>query len=147
MQVRLTAEGNSGANGGPPGNLYVEIKVQPHEVFHRKDHDILYELPINIAQAVLGSEAEVPTLNGTETVRIPEGTQAGTVFRLKGKGVPYFPKGRRGDQLVVVNVVTPRSLDDRQRQLFQELAETLGNGSKEDKGWLGKIRESLGIDS
>ncbi|MBI2855276.1 MAG: molecular chaperone DnaJ, partial [Chloroflexi bacterium] len=147
MQVRLTGEGNSGANGGPPGNLYVEIRVQPHEIFQRRDHDILYELPINIAQAVLGSETEVPTLNGTEPLRIPEGTQPGTVFRLKGKGVPYSPKGKRGDQLVVVNVVTPRSLDERQRQLFQELAKTLVNGSKEDKGWLGKIRESLGIDS
>ena len=147
-QVRLVSEGNSGSNGGPPGDLYIGLQVQPHELFQRRDHEILYELPINFAQAALGSEVEVPTLDGQETLRIPEGTQAGSVFRIKGKGVPYSARGKRGDHLVVVNVVTPRSLDERQRRLLEELAQTLSNGSKEDedKGWLGKIKDALGMD-
>ena len=146
MQVRLTREGDAGSNGGTPGNLYIELRVEPHEIFHRKDHDILLELPINFVQAALGDELEVPTLNGPETVRIPAGTQSGTVFRIKGKGVPFSVKGKRGDHLVVVNVVTPRSLDERQLQLFKELAETMSNGSKDDKGWLDKIKDVLGKD-
>ena len=147
MQVRLTKEGDAGSNGGTPGNLYIELRVEPHEIFHRKDHDILLELPINFVQAALGDELEVPTLSGPETVRVPAGTQSGTVFRIKGKGVPYTVKGKRGDHLVVVNVVTPRSLDERQRQLFKELADTMSNGSKDDKGWLGKIKDALGKDT
>ena len=145
-QVRLSGEGDTGNNGGRPGDLYVGLRVQTHEVFQRNDHEILYELPINFAQAALGDDREVPTLDGMEPLRIPAGTQAGTVFRIKGKGVPYSVKGKRGDHLVVVNVVTPRSLDENQRRLFEELSSTLGNGSKEDKGWLGKIKDALGID-
>ncbi|MBF8267637.1 MAG: chaperone protein DnaJ [Dehalococcoidia bacterium] len=146
-QVRLVGEGDSGSHGGPPGDLYIGLRVQPHEIFQRRDHEILYELPINFAQAALGDEMEVPTLDGPETLRVPEGTQAGTVFRIKGRGVPYAVKGKRGDHLVVVNVVTPRSLDENQRRLLEELAQTLSNGSKEDKGWLGKIKDTLGLDS
>ena len=130
MQVRLIREGDAGSNGGMPGNLYIELRVEPHEIFQRKDHDILLELPINFVQAALGDELEVPTLSGPETVRIPAGTQSGTVFRIKGKGVPYSANGKRGDHLVVVSVVTPRSLDERQRQLFKELADTMSNGFK-----------------
>jgi molecular chaperone DnaJ len=146
MQVRLTREGDAGRNGGAAGNLYIELGVEPHEIFHRKDYDILLELPINFAQAALGDEFEVPTLSGPEIVSIPAGTQSGTVFRIKGKGVPFPIKGRRGDHLVVVNVVTPKSLDERQRQLFKELADTMSNGSKDDKGWLDKIKDALGKD-
>ena len=144
MQIRLTREGDAGTNGGMPGNLYIALRVKPHEIFLRKDHDILLELPINFAQAALGDDFEVPTLNGPETIHIPAGTQSGTEFRIKGKGVPYSARGKRGDHLVVVNVITPKSLDERQRQLFAELARTMGNGSKDDKGWLGKIKDALG---
>ena len=146
MQVRLMSEGDAGSNGGLPGNLYIELRVEPHEVFLRKDYDILLEVPINFAQAALGDEFEVPTLNGPETIRIPGGTQSGTEFRIKGKGVPYSTKGRRGDHLVVVSVITPKHLDDHQRQLFAELAESMRNGYKDDKGWLGKIKDALGKD-
>jgi molecular chaperone DnaJ len=146
MQVRLIREGDAGSNGGQPGNLYIELRVEPHEIFLRKDHDILLELPINFAQAALGDEFEVPTLNGPETIRIPGGTQSGTEFRIKGKGVPYSAKGRRGDHLVVVNVITPKHLDEHQRQLLAELGESMSNGSKDDKGWLGKIKDALGKD-
>jgi len=147
MQVRLMREGDAGSNGGMPGDLYIELQVKPHDIFFRKDHDILLEFPINFVQAALGDELEVPTLNGPETIRIPEGTQSGTEFRIKGKGVPYSAKGRRGDHLVVVNVVTPRQLDEHQRQLFTKLAETMSNGSKDDKGWLNKIKDALSKDS
>ena len=146
MQVRLTREGDAGSNGGTPGDLYIELRVQSHEVFARRDHDILLELPINFAQAALGDELQVPTLTGPETIRIPEGTQSGAEFRIKGKGIPYSAKGRRGDQMVIVNVVTPSHLDERQRRLFMELAEAMGNGSKDDKGWFGKFKEALGKD-
>ena len=145
-QVRLTREGDAGSHGGLPGNLYIALQVQPHEVFKRRDYDILYDLPVNFAQAALGDEMEVPTLNGPESLHIPEGTQSGTVFRIRGKGVPYS-KSKRGDHLVTVNVVTPKSLDENQRQLLQELAKTLSNGSREDKGWFGKIKDALGKDS
>ncbi|MBI4281893.1 MAG: molecular chaperone DnaJ [Chloroflexi bacterium] len=147
MQVRLAREGDAGSKGGMPGNLYIDLQVEPHQVFQRNDHDILFELPINFVQAALGAELEVPTLSGQETVRVPAGTQSGTEFRIKGKGVPYSAKGRRGDQVVVVNVVTPTSLDEHQRQLFAELAKTMSNGSRDDKGWLGKIKDALGKDS
>ena len=120
--------------------------MQPHGVFSRRDHDILLELPINFAQAALGDELEAPTLNGTETLRIPGGTQSGTEFRIKGRGVPYSARGRRGDQVVVVNVVTPNNLDDNQKRLFAELAESLGNGSREDKGWFDRIKDAIGKD-
>ena len=148
IQVCLPQGGSTGVNGGEPGDLYINLHVQPHEIFQRQDHEILYELPINIAEAVLGIEINIPTLSGNENLRIPEGTQAGTVFRIKGKGVPYSQNSkRRGDQLVVVNVVTPRKINGRQRELFKELADTLGDSSNESKGWLGKIRESLGMDT
>ena len=146
MQVRLTREGDAGSNGGTPGDLYIELRVQPHEFFARRDHDILLELPINFAQAALGDELQVPTLNGPETIRIPGGTQSGAEFRIKGRGIPYSAKGRRGDQMVIVNVITPSHLDERQRRLFMELAETMGNGSKDDKGWFGKFKGALGKD-
>ena len=146
MQVRLRSEGDAGSNGGTPGDLYVNLVVEPHGYFSRRDHDILLELPINFAQAALGYELEVPTLNGPETLRIPGGTQSGTEFRIKGRGVPYSAKGRRGDQMVVVNVVTPSNLDDRQRRLFAELGESMGNGSREDKSWFGRFKDSIGKD-
>ena len=146
MQVRLSREGDAGSHGGPAGDLYIDLEVQPHGVFSRRDHDILLELPINFAQAALGDELEAPTLNGPETLRIPGGTQSGTEFRIKGRGVPYSARGRRGDQIVVVNVVTPNNLDDNQRRLFAELAESLGNGSREDKGWFGRFKDVIGKD-
>jgi molecular chaperone DnaJ len=147
MQVRLAREGDAGSNGGVPGDLYIALQVEPHEIFLRKDYDILLELPINFAQAALGDELDVPTLSGHETVHIPAGTQSGTEFRIKGKGVPYSAKGKRGDHLVIVNVVTPKNLDKRQHQLLSELAETMSNWSKDDKGWLGKFKDALGKDS
>ena len=146
MQIRLSREGDAGVNGGSSGNLYIQLKVGSHEFFHRRDHDIVLEVPINFAQAALGDELEVPTLRGTETVRIPAGTQSGALFRIKGQGVPYTAKGKSGDHLVVVNLVTPKSLDDRQRHIFEELAETMSNAPNDGKSWLDKIKSALGKD-
>ena len=126
-QLRLSGEGEAGLRGGSPGNLYVSISVQKHELFTRDGDDILFELPINFAQVALGTEVEVPTLYGKSKINIPAGSQTGKVFRLKGKGITHLRRGGRGDQLVSMSVVTPDSLTKEQRRLFQELAKTMGS--------------------
>jgi molecular chaperone DnaJ len=102
------------------------LSVAEHKFFTRDDDNILYKLPINFAQAALGAEIEVPTLDGNAKLKIPAGSQTGTAFRLKGKGIPHLHRNGRGDQLVKLLIVTPDSLTKHQRQLFQELADTLG---------------------
>jgi molecular chaperone DnaJ len=108
--------------------------VQEHRFFKRDGNDILYELPINFAQAALGDEVEVPILGGKVNLEIPSGTQTGEVFRLKGKGIPYLHRSGQGDQLVKVRVVTPERLDEEQRKLFLELAKSLGEARVSEKG-------------
>ena len=127
QQIRLAGEGQPGAFGGPNGNLYLEIQVKPHKFFHRKQDDILLNLNINIAQAALGAEVEVPTVDGNADLNIPAGTQPGKVFTMRGKGVPHLRTNGRGDQLVVVNVEVPAKLTADQRKLFEQLAQTLGS--------------------
>lgn len=145
IQIRLSGEGHAGVNGGPNGNLYLEIKVKTHEFFRRKDDDILLDLNINIAQAVLGAEVNVPTIDGTAKLSIPPGTQAGKVFRMKGKGVPNVRGGGRGDQLVIVNVDVPTKLTSQQRELFEQLAKTLGTEVRpQEKSFLDLLKEVLG---
>ena len=124
-QIRLRGEGEAGTRGSSTGNLYVTLSIKAHEFFTRDDNDILYELPINFAQAALGAEVEVPTLDGKTKLKIPTGSQTGKIFRLKNKGIPHLQRGGRGDQLVTLFVVTPDSLNKKQRQLFQELANSL----------------------
>ncbi len=125
-RIRLSNEGNAGVRGGPSGNLYISLSVRKHEFFTRDGDDILYELPVNFAQAALGCDTEIPTLDGNLKFKLPAGSQAGQVLRLKNKGVPRLHGNGRGDQLVTLRVVTPGSLTERQRQLFEELARTLG---------------------
>jgi len=125
-QIRLRGEGQAGTRGGPSGDLYITLAIKQHEFFQRDGDDIIYELPINFAQAALGTEVEVPTLDGKTKLKIPAGSQTGKVFRLKNKGIPHLHRRGRGDQLVALRVVTPDSLTKKQRQLFQELADTLG---------------------
>jgi len=125
-QLRLSSEGHAGLRGGSPGNLYITLSVLPHELFTRDGDDVLYQLSINFAQAALGAEIEVPTLNGKTKLKLPPGIQTGKVFRLKGKGIPHLHQRGSGDQIVMVVAVTPESLTKKQRQLFQELAESLG---------------------
>jgi len=126
-QVRLTGEGEAGERGGPPGDLYVSLTVKPHELFIREGNDIIHELPINFAQAALGAEIEVPTLDGATKLKLPAGSQSGEEFKLKHKGVPHLRGRGRGDHFVKLRVVTPASLSKEQRRLFETLAETLSN--------------------
>ncbi len=140
-QIRLAGEGNQGLAGGPAGNLYVALTVHPHPVFQRRDNDIVMELPINIAQAALGAEVEVPTLDGQEMLVVPPGTQHGKVLRLKNKGVPHLRRSeRRGDQLVVIDVVVPSQLNAKQKKLLEELGESLGTPKLGDeRGFFDKL--------
>lgn len=128
--VRLSGEGDAGTRGGPAGNLYVVLSVARHEYFEREGDDVLYELPVNFAQAALGIGVEVPTLYGPSKLKIPAGSQSGRVFRLKDKGVNHLHGYGRGDQLVQLRVVTPESLNREQRKLFEELAKSLGDTRK-----------------
>jgi molecular chaperone DnaJ len=123
-QIRLRGEGHAGIRGGPSGDLYLTLAVEQHKFFQRDGDDILYKLPINFAQAALGTEIEVPTLEGKTKLKIPAGSQTGEVFRLKNKGFPHLNRRGRGAQLVTLHVVTPESLTRKQRTLFQELADT-----------------------
>jgi molecular chaperone DnaJ len=144
-QIRLAGEGQPGANGGPNGNVYVEIQVRAHKFFRRKGNDILLNLDINVAQAALGADIEVPTLDGPAKLSIPTGTQPGRVFTLKGKGVPFLRSTGRGDQHVVVNVEVPSRLNAEQRQLFEQLARTLGSEVRpQERSFLDKLKEVLG---
>ncbi len=132
-RIRISGEGDAGIRGGSPGNLYVNLSVKKHEFFMRDNDDILYELPINFAQAALGTEVEIPTLHSNVKLKIPAGSQTGQVFRLKNKGIPHLRGRGQGDQLVTLRVVTPESLTKKQRQLFEELAKDLGAPEKRNK--------------
>jgi molecular chaperone DnaJ len=121
-RLRLAGEGERGQLGGPPGDLYVILSVKPHKLFRREGDDIYLELPITFPEAALGAEVDVPTIDGTEHVAVPEGTQTGTIVKLRGKGVPRLSGGGRGDELVVINVVTPQRLTKEQRSLLEKLA-------------------------
>jgi molecular chaperone DnaJ len=125
--IRLAGEGQPGLNGGPNGNVILHIQVRPHKLFRRREFDILLELSINIAQATLGADVEVPTVDGPATLSIPPGTQPGKVLNLRGKGVPKLRSNGRGDQLVSIRVDIPTRLTGEQRQLFEQLAKSLGS--------------------
>jgi len=125
QRLRLDGEGSAGLYGGPPGDFYVTFSIKPHNLFHRDGSDILYELSINFAQAALGGEVRVPSLDGKADLKIPPGTQNGKIFRFKGKGIPYIDGKGKGDLLVKVVIITPQHLDKNQRRLFEELAKVL----------------------
>jgi molecular chaperone DnaJ len=119
--LRVAGEGEAGFRGGPPGDLHVVLHAEEHPFFRRHEDDIYCEVPITFPQAALGAEIEVPTVDGTQRLNVPEGTQTGTVFKLKGKGITRLRGYGRGDQLVSVNVVTPRRLSKEQRKIFKQL--------------------------
>ena len=160
MQVRLSTEGDVGRDGGPAGNLYVYVDVQDHEQFLRKGNDLLYRLSINVAEAALGIDKEIPTLEEggkIETIKIPQGTQPGTEFRLRGKGVPYLNSSQRGDLRVLVDLQVPRTLNAEQRKLLEAFAQSIdpksgANGQTDvdaeadpdkDKGLFDRIKETF----
>jgi molecular chaperone DnaJ len=144
-QVRVTGEGEPGVNGGPSGDLYIVIQVKPHPYFRRRGDDILLDMSINLAQATLGADIDIPTLEGDHTLEIPAGTQPGKVFRLKNKGAPHVNRNGRGDQLVVVSVEVPRSLTAEQKQLFEDLAKSLGTEvTFRQRSFLDSLKEFFG---
>jgi molecular chaperone DnaJ len=124
-RLRISGEGEASMGGGPPGDLYVVLHVKEHPFFQRRNADLYCTIPINLAQAALGTEISVPTLNGQEGLKVPEGTQTGSIFRLKGRGLPDPHGGGKGDLYVHVRVVVPERLTREQKKIFQQLAETL----------------------
>ena len=131
--ISLRGQGGAGKNGGPAGDLLITVMVQPHEIFRRDGVDVFCEAPITFTQAVLGAELEIPTIDGKVKYSIPEGTQTGTVFRLKGKGVPVLNGRGRGDQYVTVVIETPRSLNKEQKEALRRFSETLGENNYEKR--------------
>lgn len=146
-QIRLSAEGQPGSNGGPRGDLYILVRVKDHKFFRRHNNDIHMDLNINVAQAALGAEVLVPTVDGDEKLSIPSGTQPGKVIKIKGKGIPdVHGSGRRGDQLVLINVQVPVRLTDEQRKLFEQLAGSLGTEVRPgERGFLDTLKDVLGL--
>ena len=156
MQVRLTNEGDVGRDGGPPGNLYVHLDVREHQHFVREDSDLVYVLPINMVEAALGVEKTIPTLEkdgSSETLKIPNGTQHGTEFRIRSKGIPHLHSNRRGDLRVLVDLRVPQSLSSEQRKLMEALARSMDpkasrdgdsdSGPDQDKGLFGRFKEKI----
>ncbi len=140
-RLRVAGEGAAGAKGGPSGDLYVYLNVRPHKFFERSGVNVYCEVPINIVQATLGDEIEIPTLDSKIIMKVPSGTQPGTVLRLKGKGIPSLRSGVRGDQMVRIKVVIPKKLNDRQKQALKDFASiSKDNINPEEKSFLHKIK-------
>lgn len=142
IRLKLSGEGGQGTKGGPNGDLYVALSVKEHPIFRREDNDVICEIPISFTQAALGCEIEVPTLDGRISMKIPEGTQSGATFRMRGKGVPALQGYGRGDHLIVAKVETPTNLNQKQRELLEELARISG----EDVNPMGKTFFSKVMD-
>ncbi|MBM4018211.1 MAG: J domain-containing protein [Planctomycetes bacterium] len=136
QRLRLRGQGGPGAGGGPPGDLYLLVRVQPHPYFRREEQDIYIDVPVTVAEAALGAAVEVPTLGGRTRVRIPPGTAGGTRLRLRGQGVPGpSGGGAAGDQYCVIKIVPPRTLDERQRRLFEQLKSLEKDDPRAEAPW------------
>ena len=131
--ISIRGQGHAGVNGGPAGDLLITITVRPHELFRREGTSVLCEAPITFAQAVLGAELEIPTIDGKVKYTLPEGTQSGTTFRLKGKGIPSINGRGRGDQYVTVYIETPRNLNKEQKEALKKFAESVGESNYEER--------------
>jgi len=144
-RIRLAAEGEPGTNGGPPGDLYVQLHVKPHPIFHRNHDDLHCEMPISFATAALGGEIDIPTLDGSAKIRVPPETQSGKTFRLRGKGIKGVRSQAHGDLHCHVVIETPVSLTERQKELLREFdAISQKNGDRHNpraKSWMDKVRE------
>ncbi len=145
MRIRSSGNGEPGMNGGPPGDLYVEIHIKPHPMFQREGDDLHCEIPISFAKAALGGEIEVPTLSGKASFTLPEGTQTGKTFRLRSKGIKGVRSGYAGDLFCHVVIETPVTLTERQKELLREFEQlTIEGGSKhspQTKSWKDKVKE------
>jgi len=144
-QLRFAGEGDSGAYGGPSGNLYIELQVKPHDRFTRVDRDLVYELPMNIAQAALGTTVQVPTVDGDAfELELQPGTQHGEIHTIKGRGVPHLRGSGRGNLLVRTHLVTPSKLSNDQKHLLEQLAKSLGTPEMPEEGSLfERIRDAF----
>ena len=131
--ISLRGQGHAGSNGGPSGDLLITVMVQPDETFRREGVDVFCDAPITFAQAVLGATLEIPTIDGKVKYDLPEGTQTGTVFRLRGKGIPVLNGRGRGDQYVTVNVETPRNLTKEQKEALRSFSDMLGESNYEKR--------------
>jgi molecular chaperone DnaJ len=144
-RIRLGGEGEAGVNGGPGGDLYVQIQVRPHPIFKRDEGDLMCEMPISIATAALGGELEVPTLNGRLKLKIPAETQSGKLFRMRGKGVKPVRSGVTGDLICRVMVETPVKLNARQKELLREFETSIEQDSKQhnpqNAGWVDRVKK------
>jgi molecular chaperone DnaJ len=146
-QLRIAGEGEPGGQGGPPGDLYVVLRVREHAFFKREGASLFCEFPVNVAQAALGASVEVPTLDGARTkLHIPEGTQSGTLLRIRGQGVAHLGARGRGDLHVIVRVVVPQKLTGEQKKLMEQLARTLPVPDLKDKerSFLDRLKDVLG---
>jgi molecular chaperone DnaJ len=143
-RLRISGEGEAGEQGAARGDLYVIVHVKEHDVFERRDANLYCTIPVSFTQAALGAELTTPTLDGPEKLRVSEGTQTGTVFRLKGKGMPVLGGRGRGDLFATVNIVTPTSLSREQRRLLEEMAALESDGHQEDRGIIDKVKDIFG---
>ncbi|MGM9551607.1 MAG: molecular chaperone DnaJ [Clostridia bacterium] len=142
QSVRVRGKGDAGENGGPNGDLYVTINIKRHPIFERDDYDVYINVPISFVQATLGCDLEVPTLDGKKTQNIPEGTQTGTKFKMRGVGIPYPNGSGRGDMYITVNVETPKNLTPKQRDALMKFAEeTNDKNYNQQKKWGSKIKD------
>jgi len=152
QRLRLTGEGEAGPGGGPSGDLYVVIHVQEHQFFQRDGNDLYCEVPLNFTTLALGGEIRIPTLDGDEPFAIPAGTESGTVFRVRGRGMPDVSGRGQGDLLVTVKVGTPKKLTKEQKKLLEQLAATLPKeafeptpvGEHADKGLFERVKDIFG---
>ena len=144
--ISLRGEGEPGIKGGPSGDLYINVRVRAHSLFQRQGNDVICEIPITFVQGAIGAELEVPTLDGKVKYSIPEGTQTGSVFRLKNKGIPYLKGNGRGDQYVKVNIEVPKKLTEKQKSLLREFAEISSDDNHEQrKSFFNKMKDALGM--
>lgn len=143
-RIRLSGEGEAGRNGGPAGDLYVEIRVQPHKIFEREGSNLSCEVPVSIATATLGGDVELPTLDGTVSLKVPAGSQSGKVFRLRGKGVTTVRDPRQGDLFAKVAVETPVNLTSEQRDLLEQFDKSVREGGEKHSpragGWIDTVK-------
>jgi molecular chaperone DnaJ len=146
--LRLTGQGEASASGGPTGNLFVRVRIRPHQYFTRQGKTILLQVGVNIAQAILGDEIELQTVDGPVAFKLPAATQSGQQFRLRGKGVPDMRGSDRGDQIVTIHVIVPKDLTAEQRELVERLGKTLGSELSPQpthRGFFDKVKDALGV--
>lgn len=139
--IQLSGKGEAGAKGGPNGDLLITVRVRPHEIFRREDSDVFIDMPITFVQAALGAKIKVPTLDGAVELTIPEGTQTGSRFRMKGKGIPYLRSKSRGDQYVTVTVEVPRNLSSKQKDILKSFDDD--KNYKQKKSFTDKMKDFL----